>query len=255
VAVVGFPRSGTSFLHHALTNAPGFGGSDSEQFFDIYSYLLRKLPEHTTNEVLDAVFARLSDLLPAEVRGEMMAQERSITIVDAAVGMWKDIRALGEDYIDALALARLLPTDDFYAVKRPCMDFFLPMHLEYYCQKSKIFSEVRYLVTVRHPLETWASGCIKFAWWNKSQAFGDGLIRSWLTFMEDALRHGATFIDYRGLEAAPQESLDRVAQAIGAPRIQSPQFRQSSLRAVDVRASREQLAAIDAMLARIAYVN
>jgi len=254
VAVVGFPRSGTTFLQHTLADTPGFGGASSEQSIDIYSYILYKLSRLTIHKSIDLHFSSQHGLLSACNAQAHFSREVLSTITELAQGVWKDIRTLGVDFIDNIALANLKPQDDFFVAKRPVMQFNLPKYLEYYCQRSRLFGQMHYVITIRHPLETWTSGCLKFSNWPKEQWFIDEIINNWLAFVQDAMDHGGIFVDYRKLEDTPQAVLDRVAAAIGAKQIKSLQFRQSSFTSVDLRASQAQLTRIEALWRQIPFI-
>ncbi|EFL49943.1 hypothetical protein DesfrDRAFT_3312 [Solidesulfovibrio fructosivorans JJ]] len=253
VYIAGAPRSGTTYLQRTLREAEGCGGIDDEQYLDLFASVLRDVERDPSNAALDAHFDVFFTTLQ-KYAVPRTAAARVTPAVFAQVGLCKNFRMLGADLLDRIVAASLAPDTRFYVANRPFPEPSYMDDLAFYCQESGLFRELRCILPVRHPLEVWASGCLKFPWWREERWPFSMVLGRWFAVYEAARERGGLFVDYNRLKENPQATIDALAARLGLPKLTALPFRASSVAQVELRLSRSQQVRIDRFLQTLPFI-
>lgn len=204
VYISGFPRTGTTYLHHALLDHPRFAGTEEESGAHVLWGLLKA---GQTIEDKDTVLQ--------EAQRRLHGDSDSMQVFLSGFHLWKTLSHRPGEFMDMLLT--LPGKNDFVVGKTPEM-ISLRGFPEEYGKQTSVFDDIKIVLCRRNLLEIWNSACKLWPSWGEVYDGPESLRTMYEKFYS---RGGAFIVEHEEMRENPQRVLDSVGEWLGCGSIQA----------------------------------
>lgn len=190
VHITGFPRTGTTWLHHTIRSAPQCAGVDEEQGFDRISAFCQSLEAVDDDEIARQFWA----LKPgrSEVRETFWL----------GIFLRKNWRSHRWQLFDRIVAGDIRPHHTCYVHKLPTFDF-PGSFADDYALQSTVFRDATTICMWRDPREAYKSGLRRFPHWRDEGVSWEHYQEMWKSFYDRAAEQP----NYHWFEHADRKSV------------------------------------------------